>query len=168
MHLLFERFVSMERKEPPDIDVDFEHERREEVIQYIYKRYGRERAALAATLITYRPRSAIRDVGKAVGLDQGVLDLLSKSLAWWDKQDVLDERLCSIGLDPQSPQIQQFLLYFNAILGFPRHLSQHVGGFVISAGPLAQLVPIENASMPESDGDSMGQRRLGNLGTAEN
>ena len=149
MHLLFERFVSMERKEPPDIDVDFEHERREEVIQYIYKRYGRERAALAATLITYRPRSAIRDVGKAVGLDQGVLDLLSKSLAWWDKQDVLDERLRSIGLDPQSPQIQQFLLYFNAILGFPRHLSQHVGGFVISAGPLAQLVPIENASMPD-------------------
>ena len=149
MHLLFERFVSMERNEPPDIDVDFEHERREEVIQYIYKRYGRDRAALAATLITYRPRSAIRDVGKAVGLDQGVLDLLSKSLAWWDKQDVLDERLRSIGLDPKSPQIQQFLLFFNAILGFPRHLSQHVGGFVISAGPLAQLVPVENASMPD-------------------
>ncbi len=149
MHLLFERFVSMERNEPPDIDVDFEHERREEVIQYIYKRYGRDRAALAATLITYRPRSAIRDVGKAVGLDQGVLDLLSKSLAWWDKHDVLDERLRSIGLDPKSPQIQQFLLFFNAILGFPRHLSQHVGGFVISAGPLAQLVPVENASMPD-------------------
>ena len=147
MHLLFERFVSMERNEPPDIDVDFEHERREEVIQYIYKRYGRDRAALAATLITYRPRSAIRDVGKAIGLDQGVLDLLSKSLAWWDKHDVLDERLRSIGLDPKSPQIQQFLLFFNAILGFPRHLSQHVGGFVISAGPLAQLVPVENASM---------------------
>ena len=149
MHLLFERFVSMERNEPPDIDVDFEHERREEVIQYIYKRYGRDRAALAATLITYRPRSAIRDVGKAVGLDQSVLDLLSKSLAWWDKHDVLDERLRSIGLDPKSPQIQQFLLFFNAILGFPRHLSQHVGGFVISAGPLAQLVPVENASMPD-------------------
>jgi error-prone DNA polymerase len=149
MHLLFERFVSMERQEPPDIDVDFEHERREEVIQYIYKRYGRDRAALAATLITYRPRSAIRDVGKAVGLDQGVLDLLSKSLAWWDKKEVLDERLRSIGLDPESPKVQQFLHFFNAILGFPRHLSQHVGGFVISAGPLAQLVPIENASMPE-------------------
>lgn len=149
MHLLFERFVSMERQEPPDIDVDFEHERREEVIQYIYKRYGRDRAALAATLITYRPRSAIRDVGKAVGLDQGVLDLLSKSLAWWDKKEDLDERLRGIGLDPQSQQIQQFLHFFNAILGFPRHLSQHVGGFVISAGPLAQLVPIENASMPE-------------------
>ena len=96
-------------KNPPDIDVDFEHERREEVIQYIYKRYGRDRAALAATLITYRPRSAIRDVGKAVGLDPGVLDLLSKSLAWWDKKDVLDERLRGIGLDPQSPQTQQFL-----------------------------------------------------------
>ena len=149
MHLLFERFVSMERKEPPDIDVDFEHERREEVIQYIYKRYGRDRAALAATLITYRPRSAIRDVGKAVGLDQGVLDLLSKSLAWWDKKEALDERLRSIGLDPQSAKVQQFLHFFGAILGFPRHLSQHVGGFVISAGPLAQLVPIENASMPD-------------------
>lgn len=149
MHLLFERFVSMERREPPDIDVDFEHERREEVIQYIYKRYGRDRAALAATLITYRPRSAIRDVGKAVGLDPGVLDLLSKSLAWWDKKDVLDERLRAIGLDPQSPKTQQFLTFFEAILGFPRHLSQHVGGFVISAGPLAQLVPIENASMPD-------------------
>ena len=149
MHLLFERFVSMERQEPPDIDVDFEHERREEVIQYIYKRYGRDRAALAATLITYRPRSAIRDVGKAVGLDQGVLDLLSKSLAWWDKKEVLDERLRSIGLDPESSKVQQFLHFFDAILGFPRHLSQHVGGFVISAGPLAQLVPIENASMPE-------------------
>lgn len=149
MHLLFERFVSMERQEPPDIDVDFEHERREEVIQYIYKRYGRDRAALAATLITYRPRSAIRDVGKALGLDSGVLDLLSKSLAWWDKQVALDERLRSIGLDPESLQIQQFLHFFDAILGFPRHLSQHVGGFVISAGPLAQLVPIENASMPE-------------------
>ncbi|MDG1704489.1 MAG: error-prone DNA polymerase [Pseudomonadales bacterium] len=149
MHLLFERFISMERQEPPDIDVDFEHERREEVIQYIYKRYGRDRAALAATLITYRPRSAIRDVGKAVGLDSGVLDLLSKSLAWWDKKDVLDERLRGIGLDPQSPQTQQFLHFFEAILGFPRHLSQHVGGFVISAGPLAQLVPVENASMPD-------------------
>ena len=149
MHLLFERFVSMERQEPPDIDVDFEHERREEVIQYIYKRYGRDRAALAATLITYRPRSAIRDVGKAVGLDQGVLDLLSKSLAWWDKKELLDERIRSIGLDPESPKVQQFLHYFDAILGFPRHLSQHVGGFVVSAGPLAQLVPIENASMPE-------------------
>ncbi len=149
MHLLFERFVSIERQEPPDIDVDFEHERREEVIQYIYKRYGRDRAALAATLITYRPRSAIRDVGKAVGLDPGVLDLLSKSLAWWDKKDQLDERLRSIGLDPESPQTRQFLHFFEAILGFPRHLSQHVGGFVISAGPLAQLVPVENASMPD-------------------
>ena len=149
MHLLFERFISMERKEPPDIDVDFEHERREEVIQYIYKRYGRERAALAATLITYRPRSAIRDVGKALGLDIGVLELLSKSIAWWDNKDVLDERFRSIGLDPESPQATQFFRFFNEILGFPRHLSQHVGGFIISSGPLTQLVPIENASMPE-------------------
>ncbi len=149
MHLLFERFISMERKEPPDIDVDFEHERREEVIQYIYKRYGRDRAALAATLITYRPRSAIRDVGKALGLDIGILELLSKSIAWWDNKDVLDERFRSIGLDPESPQATQFFRFFNEILGFPRHLSQHVGGFIISSGPLTQLVPIENASMPE-------------------
>ena len=149
MHLLFERFISKERQEPPDIDVDFEHERREEVIQYIYKRYGRERAALAATLVTYRPKSAIRDVGKALGLDISVLDLLSKSLAWWDKKEMLNERLRGIGLDPDSAQVQQFQQFFEAILGFPRHLSQHVGGFVISRGPLAQLVPIENANMPE-------------------
>ena len=105
-------------------------------------------AALAATLITYRPRSAIRDVGKAVGLDQGVLDLLSKSLAWWDKQDVLDERLRSIGLDPKAPKFSNFYSILT-LFGVPSPLSQHVGGFVISAGPLAQLVPIENASMPD-------------------
>jgi error-prone DNA polymerase len=149
MHLLFERFVSRERNEPPDIDVDFEHERREEVIQYIYKRYGRDRAALAATLITYRPRSAIRDVGKALGMDADLVDLLAKSLAWWDRQDALAERFRAAGLDPQSPLIAQFHHFVTAILGFPRHLSQHVGGFVISRGPLAELVPVENAAMPE-------------------
>ena len=149
LHLLFERFVSKERNEPPDIDVDFEHERREEVIQYIYKRYGRERAALAATLITYRPKSAIRDVGKALGLDLDLLDLLSKSLAWWDNQSELEHRFRGAGLDPDSPVAQQFLYFINEIQGFPRHLSQHVGGFVISRGPLAQLVPIENAAMED-------------------
>jgi len=149
MHLLFERFVSKERDEPPDIDVDFEHERREEVIQYIYERYGRDRAALAATLITYRPRSAIRDMGKALGLDPDLVDLLAKSMAWWDKRSELDRRLKAAGVDPQSRTTRQFLFLVNEILGFPRHLSQHVGGFVISAGPLAQLVPIENAAMPE-------------------
>ena len=149
MHLLFERFVSKERDEPPDIDVDFEHERREEVIQYIYKRYGRERAALAATLITYRPKSAIRDVGKALGLNLDTVDLLAKSMAWWDKKDEIPERLRAAGLDPDSRVAEQFLYFVNEILGFPRHLSQHVGGFVISQGPLAQLVPVENAAMED-------------------
>ncbi|MCY4564292.1 MAG: error-prone DNA polymerase, partial [Gammaproteobacteria bacterium] len=149
MHLLFERFVSKERNEPPDIDVDFEHERREEVIQYIYKRYGRERAALAATLITYRLRSAIRDVGKALGMDADLLDLLAKSFAWWDDHDKLREQFSQAGLDPDSRLARQFLALVPAILGFPRHLSQHVGGFVISQEPLAQLVPVENAAMAE-------------------
>jgi len=149
MHLLFERFISKERAEPPDIDVDFEHERREEVIQYLYKRYGRDRAALAATLITYRPKSAIRDVGKALGFDLDLVDLLAKSLSWWDKKEVLAERLRGIGVDPDSIRIRQFIALVNEILGFPRHLSQHVGGFVISRGPLSHLVPIENAAMPD-------------------
>ena len=149
MHLLFERFVSKERNEPPDIDVDFEHERREEVIQYIYRRYGRERAALAATLITYRPRSAVRDVGKALGLGQDFVDFLAKSLTWWDNRGEMVRRFEAAGVDLGSRTVQQFLFLIDEILGFPRHLSQHVGGFVISAGPLAELVPIENAAMPE-------------------
>src|SRR5690606_18915913 len=136
MHLLFERFVNQERGEPPDIDVDFEHERREEVIQYIYKRYGRDRAALAATLITYRPRSAIRDVGKALGMGLDTVNLLAKSLAWWDNREALAERFAAVGLDPDSAVVQQFRYFVDQILGFPRHLSQHVGGFVISRGPL--------------------------------
>ena len=149
IHLLFERFVSKERHEPPDIDVDFEHERREEVIQYIYATYTRARAALAATLITYRPRSAIRDVGKALGLGLDLLDLLAKSISWWDKQEVLDERLRAAGVDPDAPLIKLFCTLVQEILGFPRHLSQHVGGFVIAAGQLSDLVPIENAAMDE-------------------
>ena len=147
--MLFERFVSKERQEPPDIDVDFEHERREEVIQYIYRHYTRDRAALAATLITYRPRSAIRDVGKALGLDLDMIDLLSKSMAWWDSERELVERMQAAGMDPDSHAVQRFTHLLHSILGFPRHLSQHVGGFVISAGPLAHLVPIENAAMPD-------------------
>ncbi|MFW6094051.1 MAG: error-prone DNA polymerase [Pseudomonadota bacterium] len=149
LHVLFERFVNKERDEPPDIDVDFEHERREEVIQYIYKRYGRERAALAATLITYRPKSAARDVGKALGMSQDLVDLLAKSLAWWDNREALAGRFRAAGLDPGSRLANQFLYFVDQILGFPRHLSQHVGGFVISRGPLAQLVPVENAAMDE-------------------
>ena len=117
------------------------------MIQYIYTRYGRDRAALAATLVTYRTRSAIKDVGKALGFDLDVLELLAKSLAWWDKSQDISERLRSIGIDPSSSKAQHFLHFVNEILGFPRHLSQHVGGFVISSGPLAQLVPVENATM---------------------
>jgi len=144
--MLFERFVSKERDEPPDIDVDFEHERREEVIQYIYRRYGRERAALAAAVITYRRRSALRDVGKALGLSLDQIERLSGVLAWWDR-GIPPERVREAGLDPDSPLVQQVLHLADALRGFPRHLSQHVGGFVISRGPLAQLVPIENAAM---------------------
>ena len=147
MRLLFERFISKERNEPPDIDVDFEHERREEVIQYIYKKYGRNRAALAATLITYRPRSAIRDVGRALGFDHDLIDLLAKSISWWDNKNELHQRLTNIGIDPNSKMTQLYLTLINQILGFPRHLSQHVGGFIISDAPLYHLVPIENAAM---------------------
>ncbi len=149
MALLFERFVSKERNEPPDIDVDFEHERREEVIQYLYAKYGRGRAALAATVITYRPKSAMRDVGKALGLDLQQVDRLSKSLAWADGGRVVPARLQAQGFDPDNPLIQRWLILANTLVGFPRHLSQHVGGFVISQGPLSRLVPIENAAMAE-------------------
>lgn len=149
INLLFERFISKERDEPPDIDVDFEHERREEVIQYIYKKYGRHRAAIAATVVTYRPKSAIRDVGKALGMDLQLLDHLAKSLSWWDKKEILLARFEEAGINPRSPIIGQFLELINQILGFPRHLSQHVGGFIISSGPLCHLVPVENAAMDD-------------------
>ncbi|MGA8049492.1 MAG: error-prone DNA polymerase [Burkholderiales bacterium] len=149
MSTLFERFVSRERNEPPDIDVDFEHQRREEVIQYIYSKYGRERAALAATVICYRPRSAVRDVGKALGLTPDQIERLSRSLAWWDDPSRLPERVRDAGLDPESRVVQQLLELTSTLVGFPRHLSQHVGGFVISRGPLAELVPIENAAMQD-------------------
>jgi error-prone DNA polymerase len=147
MSMLFERFVSRERNEPPDIDVDFEHQRREEVIQYIYARYGRERAALAATVIRYRPKSAIRDCGKALGLEAAQVERLAKTLSWWDRRQVPPERLAEAGFDPQSPIIGRLLALADALIGFPRHLSQHVGGFVIARGSLSRLVPIENAAM---------------------
>lgn len=149
MDLLFERFMSRERAEPPDIDVDFEHQRREEVIQYIYGKYGRERAAIAATLITYRARSAVRDVGRALGLGRLEVDRLASSLQWWDGDATRDAHLREAGLDPASPLLQQLKHLVNRLIGFPRHLSQHVGGFVMSRGPLCQVVPIENAAMPE-------------------
>ena len=145
--LLFERFISRERNEPPDIDVDFEHERREEVIQYLYAKYGRERAALTATVISYRPRSALRDVGKALGFAEGALDVLSKSTRWWDGHAIEPERLREAGLDPEQLQVRQLLQLTSTLIGFPRHLSQHTGGFVLTQLPLSRLVPIENASM---------------------
>ena len=147
--LLFERFISKERNEPPDIDVDFEHERREEVIQYIYKKYGRERAALAATVVYYRPRSAIRDIGKALGLDALFIDQLAKSHAWWDGRRHLADRFQQQGLAAASLTSERFLNLVEQLLGFPRHLSQHVGGFVITQEPISTLVPVENASMAD-------------------
>lgn len=148
MEMLFERFVSRERDEPPDIDVDFEHQRREEVIQYLYEKYGRDRAALAATVVCYRPRSAIREVGKALGLDSFQIDQLAKSIAWWDGQQVLPRQFQELGFDPQSPLMRCLGALVNTLVSFPRHLSQHVGGFVIARGQLSRLVPIENAAMP--------------------
>jgi error-prone DNA polymerase len=147
--MLFERFVSRERDEPPDIDVDFEHERREEVIQYVYGKYGRERAALAATVICYRARSALRDVGKALGLDPSQITRLAGAVQWWDDQAQLDARVREAGFDPGAPLIQRLLALVHTLVGFPRHLSQHVGGFVIAREAIARLVPVENASMPE-------------------
>jgi len=147
--LLFERFISRERDEPPDIDVDFEHERREEVIQYIYEKYSRRRAALAATVITYRSRSAVRDVGKAMGLDSVFIEELASSLAWWNRERELTGRFEQQGVPRSGELATHFLARVQEILGFPRHLSQHVGGFVISRGPISNLVPVENASMPD-------------------
>jgi error-prone DNA polymerase len=147
--MLFERFISRERNEPPDIDVDFEHERREEVIQYLYEKYGRHRAALAATVISYRPRSALRDVAKAMGLDPLQVAALARSMQWWDGSRIDDERVREAGLDPSSPLLTRVLALARALLGFPRHLSQHVGGFVIARDLLEELVPVENAAMAD-------------------
>jgi error-prone DNA polymerase len=150
--LLFERFISRERNEPPDIDIDFEHERREEVLQYVYRKYGRERAAIAATVICYRPRSALRDLGKVFGLTAEQAGRLSSVMQWWDASGTLPQRVREAGLDIEHALLERMLplaAELVAFPGFPRHLSQHVGGFVISQGPLEELVPIENATMPD-------------------
>ena len=149
MSTLFERFISKERNEPPDIDIDFEHQRREEVIQYLYAKYGRNRAALTATVITYRPRSAIRDVGRALGLDEATLDTLAKGQQWWDGKRMATERLAEAGLREDTLIAQQLMALTSELMGFPRHLSQHTGGFVLTRSPLSRMVPIENAAMPE-------------------
>ena len=147
--LLFERFISKERNEPPDIDIDFEHQRREEVIQYIYKKYGRMRAALTAVVISYRPRSVLRDVGKALGVDLSVVDKVAKASHGWGGKSDLQERLVSCGFDPNSPIAEKWAELADRLMRFPRHLSQHPGGFVISHTKLSRLVPIENAAMAE-------------------
>jgi len=146
---LFERFISKERNEPPDIDVDFEHQRREEVIQYIYRKYGRDRAALTAVVISYRPRSVLRDTGSALGVDAGVIDAVARAHQWWDGKKEMLRTLGACGLDPESQVARQWAALAQTLMGFPRHLSQHPGGFVISRGKLSRLVPIENAAMAD-------------------
>ncbi len=149
MSMLFERFISKERNEPPDIDVDFEHQRREEVMQYVYAKYGRDRAALAATLITYRPKSAVRDVGRALGLDLAQVDRLAGMFAWWDGREVTTERIREAGFEPDNPVLVRLVALTGELMGFPRHLSQHVGGFVIARDLIERMVPVENAAMAD-------------------
>jgi len=177
--VLFERFVSRERDEPPDIDIDFEHERREEVIQYLYGKYGRERAGLTAEVITYRRRSAIRDVGKALGFSLDAVDRIAKRVDSWEKNPFADSeggdvpaQLTALGFDSQDAAVQRFVALVRELIGFPRHLSQHVGGFVITRGPLCELVPIENAAMEnrtviewdKDDIEAMGMLKVDVLG----
>ncbi|HYG87062.1 MAG TPA: error-prone DNA polymerase [Azospirillum sp.] len=149
MVLLFERFISTARDEPPDIDVDFEHERREEVIQYIYEKYGRDRAGLTATVIRYRSRAAIREVGKVMGLSADVVGRLAGSIWGWSREGVDAERARQYGLDPDDPRLKLTLELTQELIGFPRHLSQHVGGFVITRGLLTELSPVLNAAMED-------------------
>ena len=147
MNMLFERFVSRERNEPPDIDIDFEHERREEVIQYVFRRYGRERAALTAVASTYRGRGAMRDVAKALGLPPDMVDRLARCMDHWGGTQGLDEVLRERGFDPDTPLLRRVITLTAQLIGMPRHLSQHPGGFVMSERPLSTLVPVENAAM---------------------
>ncbi|AYQ85978.1 error-prone DNA polymerase [Burkholderia gladioli] len=148
-NMLFERFISKERNEPPDIDVDFEHQRREEVMQYIYSKYGRDRAALTAAVSTYRPRGALREAGKALGVDPIIVDRVAKAHHWFDSKADLLARFAEAGLDVEAPMNQQWAAFATALLGYPRHLSQHSGGFVISRTKLSRMVPIENAAMAD-------------------
>ena len=149
MSVLFERFISKERNEPPDIDIDFEHQRREEVIQYLYEKYGRDRAALTATVISYRPKSAIRDVGKALGFDLETVDAIAKGQQWFDGGDVRLERFDELGMSVEDLAVRQLIGLTTQLIGFPRHLSQHTGGFVLTKDLLCRMVPVENASMPD-------------------
>ncbi|MFZ9692402.1 MAG: error-prone DNA polymerase, partial [Phycisphaerales bacterium] len=165
---LFERFISKERNEPPDIDIDFEHRRREEVIQYLYRRYGRDRAALAAEVVCYRGRSAVREVGKALGFAPETLDRLAGGIDWWTQGAGEPDRVRELGFDPEAPAVRRLMALAGDLVGFPRHLSQHVGGFVITEGPLCESVPIENAAMADrtviewdkDDLDAMGMLKV--------
>ena len=170
--VLFERFVSAARNEPPDIDVDFEHERREEVIQYIYGKYGRDRAGLTATVISYRGRSAVREVGKALGLSQDMTGALARGVWGWSGAGPDEARLRELGLDPSDRRLRLALALTAELIGFPRHLSQHVGGFVVTRGRLSETVPIENAAMDgrtviewdKDDIDTLGMLKIDVLG----
>ena len=162
--VLFERFISKERDEAPDIDVDFEHERREEVLQYLYEKYGRERAGIAAEVVTYRARSAVRDVGKALGLSLDRVDALAKQVDGYSHDGKFRERCLAAGLDPESSVGKRLLYLVDEIVGFPRHLSQHVGGMVMTQGPLCEMVSIENAAMPNRTFISWDKHDLDSLG----
>ncbi|MBN02446.1 MAG: error-prone DNA polymerase [Planctomycetaceae bacterium] len=162
--LLFERFISRERNEAPDIDVDFEHERREEVLQYLYQKYGRERTGLTAEVISYRSRSAIRDVGKALGLSLDRVDALAKQVETRSHDPDLELRCRQVGIDPTSNRGSKLLHLVSELIGFPRHLSQHVGGMVMTRGPLCEFVPIENAAMPNRTVISWDKNDLEDLG----
>ena len=172
MDMVFERFVSAARNEPPDIDVDFEHERREEVIQYIYGKYGRERAGLAATVISYRAKSAVREVAKAMGLSADTVSALASQVWGWSDTGLDPARLREVGLDPADARLRLCLDLVEQLIGFPRHLSQHVGGFVITRGRLDEAVPVENAAMEErtviewdkDDLDAVGMLKVDVLG----
>ena len=157
--LLFERFVSAERREPPDIDVDFEHERREEVIQWVYNTYGRDRAALCATIIRYRGRGAVRDVGKALGLTEDVTGALASQVWSWSEEGVAEEHAAALNFNLEDRRLRLTLDLARELIGFPRHMSQHPGGFVLTEDRLDDLVPIEPASMDQPPGDRVGQGR---------
>jgi error-prone DNA polymerase len=149
MSVLFERFISKERNEPPDIDIDFEHQRREEVLQYLFTKYTRDRAALTAVVTKYRAKSAFKDVGKALGIELTRLEALADNLAWWDGAEVMGQRVAEAGLDMNELVVQQLMELTSTLIGMPRHMSQHPGGMVLTKGPLMRLVPIENAAMPD-------------------
>lgn len=149
MSVLFERFISRERNEPPDIDIDFEHQRREEVLQYVYNKYGRDRAALTAVVIKYRAKMAFKDVGRALGIELSRLEALADNLTWWDGAEVMVQRAGESGLGMNELAVQQLMQLTSQLIGMPRHMSQHPGGMVLTNGPLKRIVPIENAAMPD-------------------